>query len=345
MRYKPVHDKIELMNKFDLVIFCKTFKRDIDCFIIQALSIKKHNIENIPYYISVPTEDIDIFEELKEKYKLTYSILADEEISQLVKENEYDNKAFNVNYINQQLVKFEFSKTNIAKHYIVLDGDCYFIKNFVASDFLLDSDTPYMPLTEGNKGDRLLFQLYNNNDYCSWNHKIKNNEKEPATSQEFIGREGKYYTLEMPYIITSSYIMDFENNFLKNKKHMTLKETLIKYPCEMQLYVDYVLYKKFKYQACNAFFLPNHHETMYQISRWLGFDEDIIANNYLGILMNKGYVKSLKFKPNFVGKYIIRNIIKLHNKISKQRVPITIKLLLGIIPNKNLRIKIREMYR
>ena len=148
------------MAKYDLVIFCKTFIRDIDCFLIQAKSVKNFNVDNIPYYISVPTEDIAEFEKLKEKYALTYEILADESISQLLTENEYKSSAFNVNYINQQLVKLEFSKTNIAKHYIVLDCDCYFIRNFHISDFLLDSDTPYLPLTEGEKGDRILFQLY-----------------------------------------------------------------------------------------------------------------------------------------------------------------------------------------
>lgn len=126
---------------------------------------------------------------------------------------------------------------------------------------------------------------------------------------------------------------------------MTLQETLMKYPCEMQLYVDYLLYKRFNYQACNAFFLPIHVDTMYQICRWLGFDAGLLSQNYLGILMNKGYVKSLKFKPNFIGKYIIRNIIRCHHKISKQRVPILVKLLLGIIPDQKLRIQIRNNLR
>lgn len=148
------------MDKYDLVIFCKTFIRDIDCFLIQAQSVKEFNVDNIPYYISVPSEDIGEFEKLKEKYALTYQILADEDISELLTENDYKDSAHNVSYINQQLVKFEFSRMNIAKHYIVMDGDCYFIRNFYISDFLLDSNTPYMPLTEGIKGDRILFQLF-----------------------------------------------------------------------------------------------------------------------------------------------------------------------------------------
>lgn len=330
------------MDKYDLVIFCKTFIRDIDCFLIQAQSVKEFNVDNIPYYISVPSEDIGEFEKLKEKYALTYQILADEDISELLTENDYKDSAHNVSYINQQLVKFEFSRMNIAKHYIVMDGDCYFIRNFYISDFLLDSNTPYMPLTEGIKGDRILFQLFS---HSKRSHRAANSNGGGGSSKVFIGRKGKYYTIEMPFVITSSYVLDFVNNFLKNEKNMTLKDTLMKYPCEMQLYVDYVLYKRFNYQACNAFFMPNHMETMYQICRWLGYDTDLIAQNYLGILMNKGYVKSLKFKPNFIGKYIIRNIIRFHHKISKQRVPIPVKLLLGIIPDKNLRIKIRNYLR
>lgn len=55
------------MDKYDLVIFCKTFIRDIDCFLIQAQSVKEFNVDNIPYYISVPSEDIGEFEKVKEK--------------------------------------------------------------------------------------------------------------------------------------------------------------------------------------------------------------------------------------------------------------------------------------
>lgn len=187
-----------------MVLFCKTFLRDIDCFLIQAKSIKEFNVENLPYYISVPTEDIAEFEKLKQKYGLTYQILADETISKLIKEDEYKEATHTVNYINQQLVKFEFSKTNIAKHYLLMDADCYFIRDFRTSDFLLDSDTPYLPLTEGFKGDRILFQLF-----CCPKppHKARKATGGEGSSIEFIGRKGKHYTIEMPFVITSSYKM------------------------------------------------------------------------------------------------------------------------------------------
>lgn len=336
------------MYEFDLVLFCKTCLKDKENLIIQADSIKKYNKEHIPYYISVREDEYEEFSKIKKKHSFTYEIILDENVSNILTENEYHSDKYNVSYINQQLVKLEFYKTNIAKHYVVIDSDCYFIKNFGINDFLVDSDTPYLPLTERLKGDRNFWSLFliggterNKKSYLS----KKTDAKQNVTIEQFIGRNGKYFTIEMPFVITSEYMADFETVFLKQEKNMTISELLVKYPSEMQLYCNYLLKKHFKYQACNALFLPNHLDASYQILRWLGFDEQLISQNYIGILMNDGYVKSKKFKSNWIGKHIIRNIIKFHHKISKQRTPIFIKLLLGIIPIRSVRIKLREYFR
>ena len=141
------------MAKHNFILFCKTFSGDIDTFLIQAKSVNKYNINNIPYYVSIPEHEIELFNKLKHEKSLNFEIISDSHISNLIQEKNFTPNGFTADYINQQLVKLEFAKTDIAKHYLVLDADCYFIRNFDVSDFLLDDDTPYLPFTEGCNGD------------------------------------------------------------------------------------------------------------------------------------------------------------------------------------------------
>lgn len=328
------------MYKYDFVLFCKTCLRDTKSLIIQADSIKKYNIENIPYYISVEKAEYNEFKKLKDKYSFTFEILVDEKISKSLNNTKYNADK----YINQQIVKLEFYKTNIAKHYLVLDSDCYFIRNFHLHDFLEDSETPYLPITSGITSERFFWTIFLRKKENIKSKKIEPKEKKNISVEEFIGRKGKYYTIEMPFPVTSEYMRNFENDFLKVQKKLSLAETLIKYPCEMQLYCNYVLKEKFRFRASNALFFPNHFDTGYQIIRWLGFDEKVLAQQYLGILMNKGYVKSLKFTPNIFGKYVVRNLLHFHYYMTKQRFPSTVKIVCGMIPSKKVRKKIKDHF-
>lgn len=162
----------------------------------------------------------------------------------------------------------------------------------------------------------------------------------PHTS--VVGYKGPYITIEMPFVMTSDYMKDFCENFLSNNGY-TIRTFLEKYPQEMQHYCEYIVAKRFSYQACNVFFLPLHFETQYQIMRWLGFDEKLITSQYLGILMNKGHVKSIKFKPNLIGKYIIKPLIYLNYKLTNSRNKPILKFICLFIPSKRIRAAIKSI--
>ena len=60
----------------NLVLYCKSFHRDLDRVKVLIESINKHNLDNIPFYVSVPRTDLELF-----KSQLGISnIIADEEI-------------------------------------------------------------------------------------------------------------------------------------------------------------------------------------------------------------------------------------------------------------------------
>ncbi len=143
-----------------LALFCKTCLRDKESLILQAQSIKKYNKDNLPYYISVTEKEQEDFEKIKKEFNFTYEILTDEELASFTDKSTKDLQIWDKLYIEQQVVKYCFYKTNLAKHYIVIDSDCYFIRNFFKENFLIDEDTPLLPICSGFKGDRQLIASF-----------------------------------------------------------------------------------------------------------------------------------------------------------------------------------------
>ena len=61
----------------NLVLYCKSFDRDLDRLINLSKSIKKYNKDNIPFYVSVPSKDISLF---KDKLPFYTQIISDESV-------------------------------------------------------------------------------------------------------------------------------------------------------------------------------------------------------------------------------------------------------------------------
>ena len=113
-----------------LVLYCKSYHLDVHRAKNLLDSINKYNIDNIPFYISVPETDIDLFK--KELGESNYTLLKDEDINTL-----------NQGWKGQQIVKSQFWKLGLCENYLCIDSDCVFIKDFKATDFMFDTETPY----------------------------------------------------------------------------------------------------------------------------------------------------------------------------------------------------------
>ena len=47
----------------NFILYCCTFRKDLLRTVKLAESIRKHNVSNIPFYISVPANDVELFKE------------------------------------------------------------------------------------------------------------------------------------------------------------------------------------------------------------------------------------------------------------------------------------------
>ena len=61
----------------NIVLYCKSYDRDLDRVIELSNSIKKYNKDNIPFYISVPSKDVSLF---KSKLPHYTQIIEDESV-------------------------------------------------------------------------------------------------------------------------------------------------------------------------------------------------------------------------------------------------------------------------
>lgn len=278
-----------------LAIFCKTCMRDVENLKLLLESIKNFNRDDLPICLSIAREEREDLEPIIKNFGLNTTIFFDDEICPYRYEN---SDKFMQGWISQQYVKLNLYKTNFAKHYIIMDSDSYFIKDFYKKDFLYNEDIPYLPVTDHTKAERIFLSLF---------YKFKPVTKENPMDKVF-GICRQSITLDNPWVLTSDYIKQFEE-YLETKG-LDFPKIIALYYCEMDWYLRWVLYKNFPFQPTSAFFIPFHVETQYQIFRWLGYDEEIFKQNYLGVLMNKGHVKSIKYKPCWIGQNIIRKIIK-----------------------------------
>ena len=95
------------MNKF--ILYCKSYRNDFDRLLKLNESINKHNVDSIPFFVSVPDED------LVEANRILpdVTIVSDKDITGEVPSN----------WFTQQLVKSSAWKLLECDNYLCLDSD------------------------------------------------------------------------------------------------------------------------------------------------------------------------------------------------------------------------------
>lgn len=280
------------MPKYNIVLFCKSYRGDIHRIKILKDSIDKFNADKIPFVICCPEADKNLFNKTlktnKENYDLV--IISDEDVLHA------NNIDINVaqNWKNQQVIKLGFYKLGLCNHYIIYDSDCYFISNFYISDFMYNADTPYLCMTE---------------------------TLSPTTNHLFIKnyfkRHGRTYDfVHMSQVFSSDVLQDMETNLL-HKNNLNFADLINMYPYEFNWYGEYLLSTQI-HEIIPA--LPKLRRYDYQedyvLDRHRGIRvKDLIAMGYNGIIMQSGWLNRSVYRDPWYGKIarIKRNVFfKIH---------------------------------
>ena len=139
----------------NFVLYTKSYAPDVNVCKRLKESVDKHNIENIPFYISVPTSDIALFKNILGTED--YILVADEDIYPLTSNLD--------GWRTQQIVKTHFNRLNVCKNYLCLDSDTFFINDFKKSDFMATEDTIYTLMSDAPLESRIILETLNDKPY------------------------------------------------------------------------------------------------------------------------------------------------------------------------------------
>lgn len=270
-----------------VVLLCKSYREDLFRARRLAESTQRFNDSHIPVYFSVPSQDLSTFQQTLSHIPCTF--LTDETILKKTCQAYGDIPRSFPGHLLQQLVKLEFWRMNLCENYVWIDSDSYFIRPFQKDDFFYNENTPYT--------------------VCHDSEELRRFSKtyDPIVMQDFenmakkfqcqFGRSGPYYNFGYPPIIWSCRILkSLYEDYLK-KKATTIFQLLQQYPCEMQLYGEYLLYSKIVPMIpIDPLFKVFHYAEQFLESQMKGESEFSLSQHYSGIVMQSNWARLSKTK-------------------------------------------------
>jgi hypothetical protein len=257
------------MNK--LVLYCKSYDKDVHRAKTLLDSIVKYNTDNIPFYISVPEKDIKLFKSVLGIEH--YTLLADETID-----------SENGGWIGQQIVKSQFWKLGLCENYICIDSDCFFIKPFKLNDFMFDDVTPYTVCHEYKSFFEFLDkQPLDFDPYQSFT-------QERLQIMELFGREGVVYDFGPgPTIWSCAVWEDLFNNYIY-PNNLTFSDLIKTNGSEFTWYGEWLLRSQIiRLIPKGPLFKNYHYPHQYEYDKHYNYGLEKIKKLYLGIGMQSIY--------------------------------------------------------
>ena len=277
------------MIKPSIVLFCVSYSKDLLRAVKLAKSIHKHNKDDIPFYISVSGDEVDLFREHLEGLKVT--VINEQDIIRA-------NQKIDVNQfykvrggLRQQVVKSEFWRLNISENYLVLDSDCIFIRDFYESDYIAEDNTPYSIIHEG----RDLLQSAER----FGQKKVRRHfmlDREPI--QHELSRKGIAYDFGYaPFLWSAKVWESLDKNYLTpNKKNFL--DAVELYGSEFTWYGEaLVKFRAIQIYPREQLFRCYLYEHQLWADQILGCTESVLAKDYLGVVYQSNWESWGDFGP------------------------------------------------
>ncbi len=271
-----------MTNNFpNIVLYCCTFSRDLLRTVRMAESVTKHNKSEIPFYISVPDDEVDLF---REKLKdIPVTIFGEQEIFRANPKLDI-KKLYEVpGGIRQQVIKSEFWRLGKSENYLVLDADCVFIRDFDESDFIAKDNVPYSVIHEG----RDLLQATNQfGPERTREHFLA--DREPIKAA--MGRHGITYDYGYaPFLWSAKVWKSFDEHYL-TPKNLNFLDAILYCGSEFTWYGESLVnYQAIPIYPREQLFRHYHYENQLWIDRLLGYTETKLAKDYMGVVYQSNW--------------------------------------------------------
>jgi hypothetical protein len=269
----------------DFVLYCKSYRNDFLRLKRLLLSIRCHNTDQIPFYISTPLADKE--ELMKVLGNAGYEWLSDEEIVRANPRAHFDQYQSMPGGLSQAIVKSEFWRLGLAQNYLCLDSDGVFIRPFTKADFLSLDGTPLTVLHQNKE----FFQLATNRG----EQKVVDNLRSEAQRvQALFARVGpEFYCAPAPFIWSAKVWESLDREYLI-PKGMTLWDLVSPQHPETLIYGEALLkYRAIPLLAIEPLFRVYHYDWQYFLMRRLGETDDRLKSSYLGVLYQSNWESHL----------------------------------------------------
>lgn len=278
----------------DIVIYCKSYHRDLDRAVVMAESVRRYNRNGLPLYISVPQSDLDLFQRRIGTEGVNW--LCDEDIIRANPALDLDAYHALPGHISQQIVKAEFWRVNPAPNCVCIDSDSRFIRDFFASDFLATDGTPYTILHEGKPFI----------EFCL-THGIRETERHFEAlcedMRKVFGRVGPSYAFNpFPVIWNRKVWQDLQLHL--EEEGSDIMRAIVAHPYESSWYGEALLkYRSIPLLPKEPIFKAYLYFEEYERDKRDGMTEEMLARFYLGVVYQSNwYPHRLKLLKRFAYK-------------------------------------------
>jgi len=257
------------MNK--IVLYCKSYRNDV--YRVKSLldSIVLYNQDSIPFFISVPESDIDLFKKILGNS--TYELVTDESIDPV-----------NQGWLGQQIVKSQFWKLGLCENYVCIDSDSIFIKPFYIKDFMYNDTVPYTICHE----HRELFEFMDRHPMQFDPYDGYVNDR--LTIMEFFQRTGAIYDFgPSPVIWSTAVWKSLHEKYLEinNLRFLDLLNTI---PSEFTWYGEWLLHDNtIPIYPRGPLFKVYHYPTQYEYDKHYKIDNNKLSRYYLGVILQSNW--------------------------------------------------------
>lgn len=275
----------------DLVLYCKSYRRDFLRLKRLLGSIDRYNLDHIPFYISTPQDQYnDLVSVLGTSTGFHW--VSDESIIAANPRVPAGIEKTRSGGLSQQAIKSEFWRLGISGNYVCLDSDCIFTKEFKKSDFLSSDGNPYTVIYQNKE----FFQLSINRGHPQVEANLRG---EGDRVKALFSRVGpNYYCPCPPFIWSAKVWQSLDVNYLQ-PKGLTFWDISTDDHPETLLYLEALLnYRAIPLYPIEQLFRIYYYSWQYYLLRRMGETEDKLSLNYLGVIYQSNWDSGMDFGAN-----------------------------------------------
>jgi hypothetical protein len=268
----------------ELILYCKSYNKDVNRVKILLNSIDEYNEHRIPFYISVPTEDVQLFKDVLGNPIGKRETLGNYQRYTLITDEEVCGEKYDQSWVTQQTIKSSFWKLDLCHNYVMVDSDSYFIQPFFLKDFIIDEEN-HVPYTIIHEQKDLFSWTAKNVDILGFDPQRSFAEcRQPI--QELFERKGRLYDFGPGPIIWSTAVWkSLEDKYLI-PNNIKFSDLINSVHSEFTWYGEWLLTDKtIPIWPVEPLFKFFHYMQEYQDFKNRGYTIQNWAKNYMGVVM------------------------------------------------------------